>query len=658
MDGGNLTLTATGNNIVLGNDITLTSGAITLTGAIDASGTGNGGNHALTITAGGRITLNDNINTGTGALSLSSSFGGIALGGDIELDGAAITLTGAIDEAGETESANDALTVRATGVLTLNSDINTGTSALSLSGDTIVLGSAAVTSLTGAVVELTGALSRASGNANLTITARGVLTLNDNINIATAALSLTAGTGAIGGTADTLTAGTVSLTQADLFPATAPFTFALEVTSLTLTTAANQAVHDWMTEGPRIRALDLTTTGVLTIGGTIDTLTANLALSGGTITLDSDTFLNGANVTLTGAIDDNFRLEVLTNGVITLNDNINVQAGVLILDGTGGIVLVGDIELRGAQIRLDGAITGTSDFTVNVSNSLELNGNIDIATAALSLTVGATAFTTDVITPMLTAGTVSLTQAGEFAADEPFTFGPMVNSLILTLTTNTSQTVYGWMTSGDRALTLTAGRSIFITEDTGAGINTGTGALTLIAGTRSSARIDRFPRTDGTNDYTLTASTVSLTQSNTFFTNAQFTFNTDVLNLEVTSASSNAQEVHGWMTSGNRALSLTTAAGITINRDISTGTSNLTLNGAGGIVLMTTASLSGSNVELTGAVSQMGDDRNFSINASGNITINDNIRLKQRRHFGFDCRRWRQRRYYGQRHADSERRRN
>ena len=78
------------------------------------------------------LTLNDSINTGAGALTLSGGTGGIVLGGVITLTGAAIDLSGAIDESDATADAQtgkggrDDLTITASGELTLRSSINLG----------------------------------------------------------------------------------------------------------------------------------------------------------------------------------------------------------------------------------------------------------------------------------------------------------------------------------------------------------------------------------------------------------------------------------------------------------------------------------------------------------------------------------------------------
>ena len=87
-------------------------------------------NRDLSITStGSAVIVNENINIGTGDLTLNG-MGGIVLGSAITLTGGDIALTGVIDESGN--GGNDALTVRVQGDITLNSDINLGTSKLDL----------------------------------------------------------------------------------------------------------------------------------------------------------------------------------------------------------------------------------------------------------------------------------------------------------------------------------------------------------------------------------------------------------------------------------------------------------------------------------------------------------------------------------------------
>ena len=72
----------------------------------------------------------------------------------------------------------------------------------------------------------------------------------------------------------TLTADTVSFTQANAFGDTALFTFATD--TLNLTTSVDQTVHNWMTSGNRALSLFLRGSSTLTIGANVSTGTGDL----------------------------------------------------------------------------------------------------------------------------------------------------------------------------------------------------------------------------------------------------------------------------------------------------------------------------------------------------------------------------------------------
>ena len=210
------------------DDITLEAPVIMIT-----AGSINTANRNLTITTnGGTLTLNSNIAlTGTGNLTLTSGTIQIARGPNDAagtqrtLSGANITLTavdgiqiGRFNGDGEFLMRGGVanLTVTANGVLTIAANITVADDAtaggdIALTGGSIVTLAARERTITGGAITLMGA---ATGTANLTITASGILTLNSDINLTGAGLTLTlSGTGSIsdGDSATVLTASTVSL---------------------------------------------------------------------------------------------------------------------------------------------------------------------------------------------------------------------------------------------------------------------------------------------------------------------------------------------------------------------------------------------------------------------------------------------------------------
>ena len=622
---GNITLVATGSNITLSGPTTLTGGVITLNGAIS-------GTNALTIDASGNITLNDNIATGTGNLTLDSETN-IVLVGTIILTGATVALTGAINESG-----SDALTITATGQLTLNSNINIGTGVLNLTAGTsgtgnidngtgtpeltarvvnltqvgefaltepftfgssvdavsffitndrqriqgwmvvmdrslsvrsvgrplailnnieigrgdLILSSPnginfnSATTLSGGAVTLDGPIL--GGTIDLTVRATGQLTLNSNISVRN--LTLTAGTSGTGDIASgagtqTLTAGTVSLTQASIFGSVAPFTFAASVGTLNLTVTAasgNQTVEGWMF-AMNNRSLSLTSSGQLLISGAVN------------------------------------------NGVI------NIGSGTLTLDGSPRIVLDeggGDITLMAGAVVLNNPVDGTvggNNFTVMATGQLTLNGSVNLGSmSALTLTAG-TSGTGDIVgagMSTLTAGTVSLRQAGVFDETALFTFNLATS---LTLTTGTAQTVHDWMIVTNRALILTAGGDITIGRD----INVGNGDLTLVA-TGSNIVLGA--------DIELTGAAVTLT-----------------------GAIDSSDD--------NRALIISASGDITLNSNINTGTGDLTLTATGANIVLGGNALffDGGEVALTGTIDASDDGYALTIRAMTDLRLNSNIIL-------------------------------
>ena len=681
-DEGNLTLTATGSNIVLGNDITLTSGAIMLTGAIDASGTGNGGNHALTITAGGRITLNDNINTGTGALSLSNSFGGIALGGDIELDGGAITLDGTIDD-------SNALTVDASGVLRLNSNIDTGAGNLTLEGGNIVLGSA-LTALAGNAVSLTGAITR-PGPVDLAITATGPLTLNNDIDLGSTGTTLAITANALINVPNTITVTAEAFTIAFTDPAVQDTATGFDgsfgnLAPIIVPTFTPPLAADCGSDADCMLGTigeDLLVAATLTAA---DSITINIG-SANTLTFAggaTDPIMITSDVVDITAGDINIGTRPLTiiarTGALTLNTNI-ATTGALILSGDT-IMLGGTTTLGGAAITLTGEISGGA-LTVTASGVLTLNSDINIGTAALSLTAGDGGAGNDagnivgVGTLTLTAGTVSLTQAGVFASDAPFMFASTVNTLSLEVTAATTtddnrQTVYGWMTSDNRALSLTSNRAILIgISATNTTVSTGTGDLTLdgedivlgfSSATLTGGNVELTGEIDKTGSDTIVIiramanitlnsnitldadTTLTLTAgmggTGNIIADSARTFNATRVTLgqrmaftgptapftifatSLTLMTAANQTVYDWM--AGRILDLTSDGVITISGNINTGGNALTLTGRSGISLTAAAILTGGAIRLDGAITGTND---FTVNAAGALTLNSDITI-------------------------------
>ena len=594
--------------------------------------------------------------------------------------------------------------------ITLPAAADFGMTAVDLQATTINL--TAATTLTGGAISLTGAITASN---NLTITAMGVLTLNSDINIGTNALTLTSGVGAIGATGrPRLTAGMVSFSQVDALPVTRPFRF-IPGSSLAITTEAPQDVHDWMirenidltiTSSNRVRVVAIIGsgdgagrnlgTGSITLtstGGAVRILadisiTNNITLSGvtGGINLNSGAgakTLSGAIVTLSGNARSNRDLTITASGVLTLNGDINTGTSALSLSGSS-VALGGALTLTGGAITLTGAAMGADSLTISASGTLTLNNNINLTgtTSILDLS-GAGAIGDGSSTAVLTASTVRLRQVDAFGSmQSPFDFG---NTGFLALTTDAAQDVHDWMILTDRNLTVTSAGNVVVRSAIGSGNrNIGGGSLTLTS-TGGAVRILGGISTTGDVTITasgtltidsdiniganaltltsgagaivatgrprLTASTVSFSQVDALPVTRPFRFSPGA-SLAITTEA--LQDVHDWMiledidltvTSSNRvrvvaiigtggvagrnlgtgALSLTSTGGaVRILDNITTG-GNITLSGgAGGINLNGTATLTGAAITLTGDAR---GNRDLTLDASGTLRINSNITL-------------------------------
>ena len=394
-------------------------------------------NRELTITAGGELMVNDDINLGTGNLTLSGT--SITLGGaTTALTGGAISLTGNVTSAG-------ALTITAATGITLGNNINTGTGDLTLSGTSITLGSAIT--LTGGAISLTGAIDESAsgndGNDALTVRAQS-LTLNSDINLGTGRLDLqTSGRITSGGTARVITAGSLRLAQLDALDADLldPTSRVAGSVALLIGSEVVQTVHPWM---------------------------ASLSVDAAVVA-DSSLVLRGRGV----------RLDVI-----------------ILPEAT---TFTGSVNFVARQIEFRGFLTAREiTFTTNVIRPDRSADDADRTTLALNAVAGD--ITTFAILDDGTRGagnallsrdfvitTLILRQNSAFGdlASLPFSFNPRGQQVAaltaITLIINASdatQTVQDWMlpeAGSDRDLTITAVGEITVNDN----INLGTGTLSL-----------------------------------------------------------------------------------------------------------------------------------------------------------------------------------
>ena len=608
-------ITLSGTSIVLTRDINLTGTTVRLTGVIDASEAGR----SLTIMASRVLTLNSNINLGAGNLTLQgtdelSSGGdlrseGIELGSDVRLEGGAISLRGTIDESASGNGGNENLTILASGALTINSNINTGTGALTLSGTSITLSGGART-LAGSAVSLSGEITVASSNNNnLSITATaGAITINDNIDLGTTSNLTLASSGSGSGinlaAAITLAANDITLTGAiasannDLtISATTLLTLNSNIDrgtgNLTLELGTSQAVF---------AGVRMLSGNVVTIGGTLGLLAnGDLTISaGGNLMVNTNISLgSGATTTLrleAGRADGTDTSIAGQTGVISFADALFeirasrfafTQDGAVFVDGLPAVIQNEAGEMRTeaqskliTRITYDGAGTQDEvDWAARFTSAFSRGSGSTFEVAAADLIDGVLEATLSIT---LDAGTGILTFAG---TDDITLMAPTI-----TITAGTINL------GADRNLTITATTGLLTLNFTAATTINGTGTAALsvnaenivFSGTAPTLNVPTV-NLELTFAATTDAQGVVLVPGSSFGATAPFAANSNIgtLNLAV----STPQTYYSWMAAMGRDLNLSAGfRNITINdAEINLGTGDLTLT-AGNI---TTTNASG-----------------------------------------------------------------
>ena len=591
----------------------------------------------------GVLTLNDNINLGTGDLVINA-MGGTTLGGGVVLTADEITLTGDIT------SASNALTITTATQLTLNSDINTGTGNLILNfGSANAADFNGARTLSGNVVAIDGTTLVADDN--LTISALRNLRVNTTISSPNT-IQLEAGRAPGNGAGQTgiitfalptngfLQAANFVLVQdGAVFPAMRPATLD-SATGAPIPTTGNpsaiRVIYDGAgTQNPVDWAVRFVNTVSRGDGGTFEVAASDL--SGGllgalvSITLDAGagvlTFAGTDDITLTaptititaGNINTSGRNLTITTDGGTLTLNITgITAGTGNLSLTSGTILIGRavstpantrIVLRGQDVTLTaadgillGRFTGREIFRSNsdVANlTVRADGTLTIAA---DITVDSTA---------RSGGDIRFVGSD---ADSPiaFTGARTITGRAITLRSEAT---------GTASLTLTASGTLTIENDitlTGAGLTLAlSGAGAIVATGR--------PR--------LTADMVSLTQDAALPVTRPFRF-IPGSSLAITTEA--AQDVHDWMIRENIGLTVTSSNRVRVVAIIGTGgvagrnlgTGALSLTSTGGAVRIL------ANITTTGSITLIGGTGGINFNSGagaktlsgGTVTLNGNAR--------------------------------
>ena len=375
-------------------------------------------NLSLTST-GGAITVNSNIDVGTGDLTLSGTSIAAPNAAGLMLTAGAVELTGVLNTS-NVAVGGAPVTITASGALTLNNNIVTDEAALTLGGASIVLNRNV--RLAGGTIEFNGEIDGTTcGGCTLRAIGRaGDITFNNNVDLGTGVIILlaTGGNIASGATPPIMKSRNFVVRQegafsADLFSEDSLITNAVRLFINDAT--ATQTIHPWLA----------------TLSGSV------LALG-------------GFNATLTS---------ITTTTVITNSNRIELRAATITL---GGVITSANVSLR------TNMIAGMVDIRATTGN-IAATDIIAVGAAGTGVPTLATAITS-----------LTLRQNGAFGAAAPFTFGAEVTTL--TLETTAAQTYAAWM-RGDAGvanfnLSLTStGGALTINDN----ISIGTGALTLMS---------------------------------------------------------------------------------------------------------------------------------------------------------------------------------
>ncbi|MCF5952006.1 filamentous hemagglutinin N-terminal domain-containing protein [Xanthomonas perforans] len=396
-DSGALTLGAV--NV---NDLTaISNGALNLgSGRVGGALLATSNNGAITQSAGNFLTIvgTSNLTAGTGAITLNNS--GNAFGDLVSATGRGISLNAAGNLAIGTLNLgnNSALSLRASGALTLPATaINTGSANLTLSSGGSLTTRAA---LAGTNVDLTGTAGMTLGHD---VTASGTLALTTTNSAITQAAGSVTATGT-----STVNAGTGAI---ELDEATNDF----------------QGVVTLTGGDTRIADTGALTLGTLNTGSLTATGNGALNLGSGSVrgTLNA-TSGNGAISQSAGLIVDGSATLNAGNGAIALTDGSNDFRSGVSLTGTGiSVVDRDDLRISSISNGTNGAIALTAGGALTLPTQ-----NLSTGTGALSLIANGGVVSTN---GSLNGGNVSLSGRDGIVLNHNVTAS---GSLGLTATTN------------------------------------------------------------------------------------------------------------------------------------------------------------------------------------------------------------------------------
>ncbi|MBX3665604.1 MAG: filamentous hemagglutinin N-terminal domain-containing protein, partial [Burkholderiales bacterium] len=411
--GSNIAFSNTGNlninGIGLGTNDNVQNIAVDTTGTLSTNGliTTHAANSNVTLSSGGAMTLNQDINPGgTGTLTLLSS--------------SAVTMSGSVTSnvnSGSGTVDNLLLARRGgtgSGAFTLNSATNNiANVAASISGPLTLVNSVSFD------VDAVSAVNGINTNGNaVTLVTPGNITLNQSIIASGTTVDLTsAGLSSAGGVG--ITAGGLAIRDNDTGALSPMGTYTLNGTNDVSNLAANIKGHLSFTDANAFNVSAVNgVNGITTNGG-------NVALNGGSMGISGNITTSGAAISLTtttGGINQ-------TGGSITGNTLQVNSAGTASLGQSSNNVNTFAASANGAVTYTDlntvtvGSVGGTHGITSN-NNSISVTGtrllvnqHVDAGTADVTLTTLETAAANDNIELNATPNAVTGTTVRLISAD-------------------------------------------------------------------------------------------------------------------------------------------------------------------------------------------------------------------------------------------------
>ena len=397
--------------------LTITKGAVTVTGDITQSSLAVAETGALTVGAGNLKTDVSNSGTVTlGAGNLASNISGD--GGTTKITGAVTNTTNMTITQNSLEISSGSLTTNADQlVISGNSITNSAQNGLVLTGGTLeesISGNGS-TKISGGTVEAKGTLGQdiTVSAATDTLKVNGA-TLSDGKTISGAGKLELASDFTAAMSQLTLTGGITNDTKDQKLTLTGSGTFTLNVTGAGTTEFSNTGTDNKVTianDKTLETAVSITDTGIVENNGTISgavtnngTLTNNGTISGAVTVNESGDLTNDS--TISGAVTNGGNFTTTAHGItggVKNNADLTLTGGDLgsAISGTGATTLTGTVTIAGDKV------------TTITQESLEIQTGASLATNANNLTISdkITNSVTDGL--VLTGGTLNSAVAGD-----------------------------------------------------------------------------------------------------------------------------------------------------------------------------------------------------------------------------------------------------